>query len=95
MCGLQTSFTRFFLTKEKMKDSGFTKSGSSPQPEALLDEKQVAELFKVHPKTIQKLARSGEIPAMKLGRYWRFRASSLSNWIDVKFAGQSLTERQQ
>jgi excisionase family DNA binding protein len=33
---------------------------------------EAAELLKVHPKTLQKLARNGEVPACKVGRAWVF-----------------------
>jgi excisionase family DNA binding protein len=49
--------------------------------EPLLDDVQVAALLKVHPKTVQKMARNGELPAIRVGRYWRFLASALSSWI--------------
>ena len=53
-----------------------------PHPfEPLLDDVQVAALLKVHPKTVQKMARNGELPAIRVGRYWRFLASALNNWI--------------
>jgi excisionase family DNA binding protein len=34
-----------------------------------------------HPKTLQKLARNGEIEALHVGKLWRFRASALNRWI--------------
>lgn len=43
--------------------------------EPLIDIIAAAGLLKVHPKTVQRLARGGEIPAVRIGRYWRFRAS--------------------
>ena len=59
-------------------------SGSSPtRPfEPLLDDEQAGEMLGLHPKTIQRLARRGEIPAVRIGRYWRYRASVLNQWID-------------
>jgi excisionase family DNA binding protein len=37
-----------------------------------LDLGEAARLLKVHPKTLQKLARQGKVPACKLGRAWVF-----------------------
>lgn len=37
-----------------------------------LDLVAAAELLKVHPKTLQKLARQGLVPACKMGRAWVF-----------------------
>lgn len=42
-----------------------------------LDLAQAAQLLKVHPKTLQKLARAGQVPACKVGRAWVFVESLL------------------
>ena len=57
--------------------------------EPLLDDKQVGELLGLHSKTVQRLARKGEIPAVRIGRYWRFRATALNSWLGVQSEGQS------
>lgn len=49
--------------------------------EPLLDSVQAARLLRIHPKTVRAKARNGEIPAIRVGRVWRFRASSLDEWI--------------
>jgi excisionase family DNA binding protein len=56
--------------------------------EPLLTEVQAGELLGLHPKTIQRLARLGEVPAIRIGRYWRFRASLLNAWIELQSTGQ-------
>jgi hypothetical protein len=38
----------------------------------------------MHPKTLMRFARLGEVPAVKIGRCWFFRASALNLWIDVQ-----------
>lgn len=65
------------------------------QFEPLLDEVQAGKLLGLHPKTLQRLARQCTVPAIRLGRYWRFRASSLNTWIELQSTGQPLTERTQ
>jgi len=40
--------------------------------EPLVTADRAAELLKLHPKTIKKMAQAGELPAMKIGRVWRF-----------------------
>jgi len=50
--------------------------------EPLLDSEEAAALLKIHPKTLQKLARSGEVEAIQIGKLWRFRASALNRWLD-------------
>ena len=49
--------------------------------EPLLDSEEAAALLKIHPKTLQKLARSGEVAAIHIGKLWRFRASALDEWV--------------
>lgn len=50
--------------------------------EPLLDSQEAAALLKIHPKTLQKLARDGEVDAIQIGRLWRFRASALNRWLE-------------
>jgi excisionase family DNA binding protein len=58
--------------------------------EPLIDELEAAQfLGGLHPKTVQRLARRGGIPAYRVGRYWRFRASELSAWLVLHSTGQS------
>ncbi len=58
----------------------------SPLPkdgfEPLLDSEEAAALLKIHPKTLQKLARNGEVEAIHIGKLWRFRASALNRWLE-------------
>ena len=56
-------------------------------PEPLLDTDQAAAIMRIHPKTLQKLARRGVIRALQIGKVWRFRASVLDEWIQQKLAG--------
>jgi len=57
---------------------------NTPEParEPLLDAQGAARLLRLHPVTVREMAGRGEIPAMRIGRVWRFRASSLDAWID-------------
>jgi excisionase family DNA binding protein len=49
--------------------------------ERLLDSQEAAKLLDIHPKTLVQMARRGEIPAMRIGKFWRFRASALDSWV--------------
>lgn len=40
--------------------------------EALLTVKEVAEYLKLHPRTVSNKAKSGELPARRIGGQWRF-----------------------
>jgi len=50
--------------------------------EPLLDSEEAALLLRIHPKTLQKMARDGEIVGIHIGKLWRFRASDLNKWVD-------------
>jgi excisionase family DNA binding protein len=49
--------------------------------EPLLDAQQAADLMHIHPETLKRRARCGEIPGIKFGKIWRFRASGLDTYI--------------
>jgi excisionase family DNA binding protein len=34
------------------------------------------------PRTIYRLIRNGELPAIRIGRQWRFRRADLDRWIE-------------
>ena len=50
--------------------------------EPLLNSEQATDLLQIHHKTLQKLARRGEIRGTHIGKLWRFRASDLNEWFD-------------
>ena len=49
--------------------------------EKIMQAKEVAEYLHLHLFTVHKFAREGRIPAFKLGNDWRFKRSSLEDWI--------------
>ena len=57
--------------------------------EPLIDCDEAAQLLGLHPKTVQLMARSGKIPAIRVGRFWRFRKSEIDHWLrsEVNYAG--------
>lgn len=54
--------------------------------EQLLDTDEAAALLKIHPKTLQQMARGGQIVGVRIGKLWRFRASVLNDWLEHKMA---------
>jgi excisionase family DNA binding protein len=52
-----------------------------PEFEPLLDSLEAARLLRIHPKTLKKMARRGEIRAAHIGKLWRFRVSDLQAWL--------------
>lgn len=49
--------------------------------ERVLNSDEAAALLQIHPKTLQKMAREGSVPAFRIGDLWRFRASALDEWL--------------
>jgi excisionase family DNA binding protein len=49
--------------------------------EPLLTAEEAADHLRIHVKTVQKFAREGRIPTVRIGKYWRFRLSSLDFWV--------------
>jgi len=63
--------------------SGLSSRGQ-PVFEPVLDSEEAAGLLHIHPKTLQRLARNGEIPGFRIGKLWGFRASVLNEWLESK-----------
>ena len=43
---------------------------------------EVARYLRVVPDTIYRKARRGEIPAVKVGKVWRFPKETLDKWLN-------------
>jgi len=56
-------------------------SSGCPQFEPLLSAEEAAPLLAIHPKTLVKMARAGDLPALRIGKHWRFRASLLDIYV--------------
>jgi excisionase family DNA binding protein len=63
--------------KETLGDT----NGGTKLPSILTTE-EVLGYLKVNPRTIYRLIRSGELPAIRIGRQWRFRRSDLDDWLE-------------
>jgi excisionase family DNA binding protein len=60
-------------------------SGGAPHGiEALLTSKEASQVLKIHPKVLERMAKRGEVPALKVGKFWRYRATALDAWIDSR-----------
>jgi len=66
----------------------FCDSGVSPPTqhsvEPLIDAHEAAHILHLHSATVRQMAGRGEIPGLKIGKVWRFRASSLDEWVRSK-----------
>ncbi len=52
--------------------------------EKILTIEEVGDYLKIPKQTLYVWARAGEIPAIKVGKHWRFRKSSIDGWIEKK-----------
>jgi len=66
-----------------MRDDLEAKFAKQPQPsfEPLLDCIEAARLLHLHPKTVERMARQGRLPAFKVGKRWLFRTTLIDHWV--------------
>lgn len=55
-----------------------------PWPTFLTSE-EISDLFKIPVRTVHHLARTGKIPALKVGRLWRFKEQDINRWIESQY----------
>ncbi len=48
----------------------------------LMTVEQMAEYLQVDQYTIYAWTRKGEMPAFKVGRFWRFRKDEIDKWLE-------------
>ena len=56
--------------------------------DTLLNVKQVADYLQLKESTIYSWAQDGKIPAIKIGRTWRFRRVDLDGWLGRHLKGE-------
>jgi excisionase family DNA binding protein len=44
---------------------------------------ELAKYLRIHPTTVYKLAKRGELPAFKVGGDWRFNRASIEQWLET------------
>ncbi len=47
----------------------------------ILDADEVAEMLRVHPRTVKRLASQGDLPGFRVGGQWRFRREAIGEYI--------------
>jgi len=52
-------------------------------PEPVWDCAEAARFLRLHPKTVKRMARSGQIPGCRLGRRWYFRPWDLDALLRI------------
>jgi excisionase family DNA binding protein len=52
--------------------------------EAFLTTDEVLEYLQVNLRTVYRLIKAGNIPAVRVGRQWRFRKSDIDAWLELE-----------
>jgi len=66
-----------------MKDNASTHLVFSTK--GFLTPAQVSEMFQVPIRTVHTLARRGKLPAIKVGRLWRFELKEIWKWVERNY----------
>ena len=59
-----------------------------PNDEVFLTTEEVLEYLQVNLRTVYRLIKAGKIPAVRVGRQWRFRKRDIDAWLDSQRPGQ-------
>ena len=54
----------------------------------LMSAKEVADYFSIPENTIYKFAAQGKIPALRVGRVWRFDKKTVDKWVCGKWSAE-------
>ncbi|MBM3817852.1 MAG: response regulator [Acidimicrobiia bacterium] len=57
-------------------------SRNLPTDEVFLTTEEVLEYLQVNLRTVYRLIKAGKIPAVRVGRQWRFRKRDIDAWLD-------------
>jgi len=49
---------------------------------------EVAKHLRVHPSTVYKMAKRGELPGFKIGSDWRFDRARIDEWVRSRMRGR-------
>jgi excisionase family DNA binding protein len=55
-----------------------------PSDEVFLTTEEVLEYLQVNLRTVYRLIKAGKIPAVRVGRQWRFRKRDIDAWLDTQ-----------
>jgi len=50
----------------------------------LMTIKEVADYLRLSKVTVYKMTRQGKIPALKIGKQWRYNKSEIDSWVKQK-----------
>ena len=55
-----------------------------PTDEVFLTTEEVLEYLQINLRTVYRLIKAGKIPAVRVGRQWRFRKRDIDVWLDTQ-----------
>lgn len=50
----------------------------------LLTTEEVQQMLQINQRTLYRLAKNGAIPALRVGRQWRFRQRDIEEWVESR-----------
>src|SRR6187397_1260823 len=59
-------------------------SGHLTHDDIFLTTEEVLEYLQVNLRTVYRLIKAGKIPAVRVGRQWRFRKRDIDAWLDTQ-----------
>lgn len=65
-------------------DSAATQQDVPVELPAMLTSEEARVFLRVNRTTFYQLLREGKLPAIKVGRQWRFRRTALLAWIEAQ-----------
>jgi len=52
------------------------------KPEKIMSLAEVAEYLRLSERTLYRMVKAKEVPAIKVKRRWRFKKSLIDDWLD-------------
>jgi excisionase family DNA binding protein len=57
---------------------------SERRGDTFLTAEDVLSYLRVNARTVYRLIRDGELPAVRVGRQWRFKQRDLDRWVEAQ-----------
>ena len=58
----------------------------------ILTVEEAAEYLRVSPSTVRRMARTGLLPGVRIGRQWRFSRRQLLEWVEEAAIPEEMVE---
>ena len=87
--GLAAAFARWYTTGR----AECSRVHHTMSDESFLTTEQVLGLLKINLRTVYRLIEAGKLPAIRVGRQWRFRKKDIDAWVAAHGTGKNTTER--